>query len=156
VAAKEIKECFRGFVGVMASSGDGAGHLSSTSLVLREGTSTTSGNGRDRRGARTLQAINEQITGNTTILVEIGWESVPSWYWNCNVAKRYVKMHHIDKLFPHAEWNHNYKASGVKPSKNTSKHFAHRALEVWSALYPEKPFGSKNKNIISYSMAAML
>jgi hypothetical protein len=29
-------------------------------------------------------------------------------------------------------------------------------LEIWSALYPEKLFGSKNKNIISYSMAAML
>jgi hypothetical protein len=29
-------------------------------------------------------------------------------------------------------------------------------LEVWSALYPKRPFGSKNKNIISYSMAAML
>jgi hypothetical protein len=54
----------------MASSGDGAGHLSSTSLVLREGTSSASGDGRDRRGPRTPQAINEQITGNTVILVE--------------------------------------------------------------------------------------
>jgi hypothetical protein len=44
----------------------------------------------------------------------------------------------------------------VKPSESTSKHFAHRALEVWSALYPEKHFGTKNKNIISYSMVAML
>jgi hypothetical protein len=65
-------------------------------------------------------------------------------------------MHHIDKLFPQAVWNYNHKASGVKPSESTSKHFAHRALEVWSALYPEKPFGTKNKNIISYSMVAML
>jgi hypothetical protein len=40
----------------------------------------------------------------------------------------------------------------MKPSENTSKHFVHRALEVWSTLYQEKPFGSKNKNIISYSM----
>jgi hypothetical protein len=53
-------------------------------------------------------------------------------------------------------WNYNHKASGVKPSESTSKHFAHHALEVWSALYPDKPFGSKYKNIISYSMAAML
>jgi chromosome segregation ATPase len=30
------------------------------------------------------------------------------------------------------------------------------ALEVWSALYPDKPFGPNNKNIISYSMAAMV
>jgi hypothetical protein len=86
----------------MASSGDGEGHLSSTSLVLREKTSTASGDGCDRRGPRTPQAINKQITGNTIILAEVGWESVTSPYWTYNVAKRYVKMHHIDKLFPHA------------------------------------------------------
>jgi hypothetical protein len=53
-------------------------------------------------------------------------------------------------------WNYNHKVFGVKPSESTSKYFAHRALEIWSALYPNKPFGSKNKNIISYSMATML
>jgi hypothetical protein len=72
------------------------------------------------------------------------------------VAKRYVKMYHIEKLFPQAVWNYNHKASGVKPSESTSKHFAHCVLEVWSTLYPHKPFGSKNKNIISYSMVAIL
>jgi hypothetical protein len=140
----------------MASLGDGAGHLSSTSLVLKEGTSTASGDGRNRRGPRTLQAIKEEITRNLAILVELGWESIPSSYWVYNVAKRYVKMHHINKFFPQAMWNYNHNAIGVKLSECTSKHFAHRALEVWSALYPDKPFGFKNKNIIFYSMAAML
>jgi hypothetical protein len=69
-------------------------------LVLREGTSTASGDGRDRRGPRTLQAIKDQTSRNSTILAKPGWECVPSPYWVCNVAKRYVKMHHIDKLFP--------------------------------------------------------
>jgi hypothetical protein len=64
----------------MASSGDGAGHLSSTSLVMREGTSIASGDGRDRRGPRIPQAIKEQITGNSAILAKPGWESVPSPY----------------------------------------------------------------------------
>jgi hypothetical protein len=140
----------------VASSGDGAGHLSSTSLVLREGTSTALGDGRDRKGPRTPQAIKEEITGNSAILTEPGWESVPLPYYVCNVAKRYIKMHHIEKFFLQAVWNYNHKASGVKPSESTSKHFVHRALEVWSALYPDKPFGSKNKNIISYYMAVML
>jgi hypothetical protein len=72
------------------------------------------------------------------------------------VAKKYVKMHHIDKLFPQVVWNCNHRVSGVKPSESKSKHFAHRALEIWCALYPDKPFGLKNKNIISYSMVAML
>jgi hypothetical protein len=125
-------------------------------LVFREGTSTASGDGCDRKGPQTPQAVKEEITENSAILAEPGWNSVPSPYWVCNVAKKYVKMHHIDKLFPKAVWNYNHRVSGVKPSDSKSKHFAHRALEVWSALYPDKPFGPKNKNIISYSMAAML
>jgi hypothetical protein len=48
----------------MASLGDGAGHLSSTSLVLREGASIASGVGRDRIGPRTPQAIKEEISRN--------------------------------------------------------------------------------------------
>jgi hypothetical protein len=120
----------------MESSGDGVGHLNSTNLVFGEGTSTPSRNGHDKKGLRTPQAVKEEITGNT--------------------AKKYVKMHHIDKLFPEAVWKYNHRVSGVKPGKSTSKHFAHRALEVWSALYPDKPFGPNNKNIISYSMAAMV
>jgi hypothetical protein len=65
-------------------------------------------------------------------------------------------MHHIDKLFLEAVWKYNHRDSGVKSGESKSKHFAHRALEVWSALYPDKPFGLNNKNIISYSMAAMV
>jgi hypothetical protein len=53
-------------------------------------------------------------------------------------------------------WKYNHRVSGVKPGESKSKHFAHRALEVWSALYPDKPFGPNNKNIISYSMVAMV
>jgi hypothetical protein len=65
-------------------------------------------------------------------------------------------MHHIDKLFPKAVWEYNHRVSGVKPGESKSKHFAHRALEVWSTLYPDKPFGPNNKKIISYSVAAMV
>jgi hypothetical protein len=72
------------------------------------------------------------------------------------MAKKYVKMHHIDKLFPEAVWNYNHRVSGVKPSESKSKYFAHRALEVWSALCLDKPFGPNNKNIISYSMVVMV
>jgi hypothetical protein len=140
----------------MASSGDGVGHLSSTSLVFGEGTSTPSRDGCDRKGLRTPQAVKEEITRNSIILAEPGWDSVTSPYWVCNTAKKYVKTHHIDKLFPEALWKYNHRVSGIKQGESTSKHFAHRALEVWSALYPDKHFGPNNKNIISYSMAAMV
>ena len=65
-------------------------------------------------------------------------------------------MHHIDKLFPPMVWNYNHKVSGVKLSKNKSKYFVHHALEVWSALYLDILFGSKNKNVISCPLVAML
>jgi hypothetical protein len=140
----------------MTSSGDGVGYLSSTSLVFGEGTSTPSRDGRDRKGLRTPQVVKEEITGNSRILVEPGWDSVTSPLWVCNTAKKYVKMLHIDKFFLEVVWKYNHRVSGVKSGENKSKHFAHRALEVWSALYPDKPFGPSNKNIISYSMAAMV
>jgi hypothetical protein len=140
----------------MASSGDGVGHLSSTSLVFGEGTSTPSRDGRDKKGLRTPQAVKEEITGNSRILAEPGWDSVTLPYWACNTEKKYMKMHHLDKLFPEVVWKYNHRVSGVKPGESKSKHFAHRALEVWSALYLDKPFGPNNKNIISYSMAAMV
>jgi hypothetical protein len=140
----------------MASSGDGVGQLSSTSLVFGERISTPSRNGCDKKGLRTSQAVKEEITGNSRIIAEPRWDSVTSPLWVCNTAKKYVKMHHIDKLFPEAVWKYNHRVSGIKPGESKSKHFAHRALEVWSALYPDKPFGLNNKNIISYSMAAMV
>jgi hypothetical protein len=140
----------------MAFSGDGVGHLSSTSLVFGEGTSTPSRDGRDRKGLRILQGVKEETTGNSRILAKPGWDSLTSSYWICNTAKKYVKMHHIDKLFPKAVWKYNHRVSGVKSGENKSKHFAHRALEVWSASYPAKPFDLNNKNIISYSIAAMV
>ena len=118
----------------MASSRDGAGHLSFTNLVLRKGTSIAIGDGRAKKETQTLQVLKKQIIENTTILAEDGWESITSPYWTCNMAKKYVKMHHIDKLFPRAVWNYNHKVFGVKPSENTSKHFQHCVLEVWSAL----------------------
>jgi hypothetical protein len=156
VAAEEIEDHLWEFAGAMASPGDGVGHLSSTSLVFGEGTSTPSRNGRDKKGLRTPQAVKEEITGNSRIIAESGWDSVTSPLWVCNTAKKYVKMHHIDKLFPEAIWKYNHRVFGVKLGESTSKHFAHRALEVRSALYPDKPFGPNNKNIISYSMAAMV
>ena len=156
ITTKEIEDCFWEFASIMASLGDGASHLSSTNLVLREGTSIASRDGHNRRRPQTLQIIKEQITRNSTILIEHRWKTVPSPYWVCNVARKYVKMHHIDKLFPQVVWNYNHSCSSVKPSQSTSKHFAHCVVEVWSYLYLERPFGSKNKNIIFYSMAAML
>ena len=72
------------------------------------------------------------------------------------MAKKYVKMYYIDKFFSEMVWSYNHINYGVKPKESKSKHFEHRVFEVWSALYPNKPFGLDSKIIISYSMAAMV
>jgi hypothetical protein len=94
------------------------GHLSCTSLVFGEGTSTTSRNGRNKKGLRTPQAVKEEITGNSRILAEPGWDSVTLPLWVYNTAKKYVKLHHIDKLFPETVWEYNHRASGVKSKES--------------------------------------
>jgi hypothetical protein len=87
-------------------------------LGFGEGTSTPSRDGRDRKGLRTPQAVKKEITGNSRILVEPGWDSVTSPLWTCNTPKKYVKMHHIDKLFLEAVWEYNHRVSSVKPGKS--------------------------------------
>jgi hypothetical protein len=101
-----------------------------TSLVLRGATSTTVGDGPTGKGIMTPQVLNAQITENKAILVEDGRKSITLQYWTYNVAEMYVKMYHIDKLFPPIVWNYNHKVSTVKPNESTFKHFEHRALEV--------------------------
>jgi len=148
------------FKGVMAASRDGMGQERSTSLVSwegeGEGASTPSRDGCDQKGLRIPQAVKGEITGDRRVIAEPGWDTEPSPLWVCHTARKYVKMCHIDKLFPEAVWSYNHRNSGLKPKDCISKHFAHRALEVWSTLFPNKPFGPDNKNIISYSMAAMI
>ena len=67
-------------------------------------------------------------------------------YRVCNTAKKYVKMPHINKFFLEVVWLYNHRVSGVKLKESKSKYFSHCALEVWSVLYPDKPFGPNNKN----------
>jgi hypothetical protein len=77
-------------------------------------------------------------------------------YWTYNIAKKYVNMCYINKLFSCAMWEYNHNISRMKPNENISKPFVHCVLEVWFTLYPTKPFDVPNKNNISYSIMVML
>ena len=133
-------------------------HLRSTSLVSweGEGISTLLRDGHDRKRLWTPQAVKKDITGDSRIIVELGWDTKLLLYWVYNTAKKYMKIYYIDKLFPEVVWSYNHKNFDVKPKQSKSKYFVLRAFEVWSALYPNKFFGLDNKNIISYSVAAMV
>jgi hypothetical protein len=57
----KIFKRLKGFQGIMASSGDGAGHFSSTSLVRRGMASTQAGDGPAGKGSGTQHALNVQL-----------------------------------------------------------------------------------------------
>ena len=46
------------------------------------------------------------------------------------MAKKYVKIYHIDKFFSQAVGPYNHRVSGVKSKGSKSKYFAYRALEI--------------------------
>jgi hypothetical protein len=152
----DSEEQFKGIQGIMASSGNGARQFSSSGLVRRGVATTPAGDGNSGRGSGTRHALNMEMIENKAVLVEEGWERVVLQHWICQTTKKYVKMYYTDKLFPSAVWSYIHNVSSVKRNESTSEHFKHRELEVWSTLYLERPFGPKNKNIISYSFTAML
>jgi hypothetical protein len=153
---RDIEEQFKRIQGIMASLGNGARQFSSSTLVRRGVATIPAGDGNGGSGSGTRHALNMEMTENKAALAEERWERVVLQYWTCKTTKKYVKMYHIDKLFPSAVWSYNHNVSGVKPSESTLEHFKHRVLEVWSTLYSERTFGPKNKNIISYSLTTIL
>jgi hypothetical protein len=62
----------------MASSGDGIGHFSSTSLVQREAATIQVDDGSIGRGSRTRHVLNVEITENFAVLAGEEWESTKS------------------------------------------------------------------------------
>ena len=46
------------------------------------------------------------------------------------MAKNYLNVCHIDKLFPYAIWKFNHNVSSMKLRESASKHFVHGAMEV--------------------------
>jgi hypothetical protein len=97
----------------MASSGNGTGPLSSTGGIQRGVASSQAGDGPIGRGTKTRQLLNLQITENKAILAEEGCEYVELQHWICHMAKKYLKMCHIDKFFPRAVWEYNLNVYGV-------------------------------------------
>jgi hypothetical protein len=56
--------------------------------------------GSSGRGFGTRHALNVEMMENKIVLVEERWKRTGLQYWTCKTAKKYVKMCHIDKVFP--------------------------------------------------------
>ena len=96
--------------------------------------------------------LHYEILDDPNIKAESGWEEEVE-YWTFKTCKKYVKMYHIDKLWPrdyHAVHTHGF---CCKPRNCNNKHFVHRSEEVWRSLFGGKP---RSKGCINHSVGSMV
>ena len=69
------------------------------------------------------------------------------------MCRTYVKMYHIDKLWPQESHKSHTRDFCCKPWTCNNKHFVHRSEEVWRVLFGNK---RRSKGYINYSVACMV
>ncbi len=97
--------------------------------------------------------LHHEILDDPNIKAESNWEKEDAEYWSSKMCKQYVKMYHIDKLWPrecHKNHNRDYCCN---PRTCNDKHFVHRAEQVCRVLFRDK---LRNKGNINYTLAAMV
>jgi hypothetical protein len=80
-------------------------------------------------------AFDWEALEDPNVHAEKGWENEKEEYWSSKMCKKYVKMCHIDKLWPkecHAAHTRDF---ACRPLTCNDDHFIHRAEEVWRALF---------------------
>jgi hypothetical protein len=79
---------------------------------------------------------------------EKGWENEKEYCFS-----KYVKMCHIDKLWPKECHAAHTKSFACRPWTCNDDHFIHRAEEVWRALFGNR---LKNKGLFNYGLVVMV
>jgi hypothetical protein len=87
------------------------------------------------------------------VRAEKGWENEKEEYWSSKTCMKYVKMCHIDKLWPKECHAAHTKSFACRPWTCNDDHFIHRAKEVWRALFGNR---EKNKGLFDYGLVAMV
>ena len=82
-----------------------------------------------------------------------GWENEEEEYWSSKTCKKYVKMCHIDKLWPKKHHTVNTKNLAYRPLTCNDDYFIHRAEKVWRALFGNR---KKSKGLFNYGMLVMV
>ena len=104
-----------------------------------------------RKGA--CHNFSWDILDNKNILAEEGWESLGDMYWTQKECKTYVKMYHIDKLWPREQHDLNTRTFSCKPGSCMDDHFMHRAYEVWTTLFGDR---KPSKAHFNYTILCMV
>jgi hypothetical protein len=87
------------------------------------------------------------------VCAEKGWENEKKEYWSSKTCKKYVKMCHIDKLWPKKCHAMHTKGFACRPLKCKDDDFIHRAEEVWQALFGNR---ERSKGLLNYGLLAMV
>ena len=74
-------------------------------------------------------------------------------YWTSKTSKKYVKMYHVDKLWPRGCHEMNTKSFTARPHMCNNDHFLHHAEEVWRTLFGDR---QKSKGFFNYSLLSMV
>ena len=98
-------------------------------------------------------AVRWEILDNEDIKGEEGWEVEMEEYWTSKTSKKYVKMYHVDKLWPRGCHEMNTKSFTARPHMCNNDHFLHRAEEVWRTLFGDR---QKSKGFFNYSLLSMV
>lgn len=83
---------------------------------------------------------------------EPGWEEEPTKVWDCTMCKKYVKMTHIQKLWPRERVEYQATRWEGQTSTCQSEHFKQRYIQVHRVL----GISSKKWNIMNYNVMAMV
>ena len=97
--------------------------------------------------------LHWEILDNASIQAEEGWDAETHDYWTSKTCKKYVKMYHIDKLWPRSCHESHTKSFTCRPWMCNNDHFIYRAEEVWRALFGNRP---KSKGSFNYSLLSMV
>jgi hypothetical protein len=113
---------------------------------LIAGDSTKRHKPKDARHAFDWEALEDP-----NVRAEKGWENEKEEYWSSKTCKKYMKMCHIDKLWPKECYAAHTRGFACRPLTCNDDHFIYRAEEVWRALFGNR---DKSKGLFNYGLVA--
>jgi RING-H2 zinc finger domain len=129
--------------------------MSTEKVIVEEdvGELGTGGSKKRNKQKGASHALHWEILDNEDIKADEGWEAETEEFWTFKTCKKYVKMYHVDKLWPRDNHESNTKAFACRPWMCKDEHFIYRAEEVWRALFGDRP---RSKGFFNYSLVSMV
>jgi hypothetical protein len=122
-------------------------------VTRKQGSPVTGDSTKRHKPKGAHHAFDWEALEDPNVCAEKGWKNEKEEYWSSKTCKKYVKMCHIDKLWPKEYHAAHTKGFACKPLKCKEDHFIHRAEEVWRALFGNR---ERSKGLLNYGLVAMV